>query len=296
MVSTGDKFAERTRAKARNTGMRTDRAQQLYVKERLSYRLTEAFPGIMLKGATVDYVRSPATARFSPDLDFHLPERPEDFDLLVADVLSRTFYDENGIVDDGLEVHSVRAQDLRAFDEPGVKLRLDCSLGGTRVHVKIDFAFGGSRLDPLEVRAYPQLFPGFPEILIQTQPIAHKIADKLHAMVEHGAGNTRVKDCFDIAWHLDRGTVTNEELARAIAVTFRDRGTAIDAAPACLTAAWAVANEAAWTKWHADMGLEQDRKLVEVVEAIKPAANRALVTALRLQAHKQPHLRLVPAA
>lgn len=47
MATTGDKFAERTRSKARNIGMRTDRVQQLYVKERVLYRLNEAFQGLI---------------------------------------------------------------------------------------------------------------------------------------------------------------------------------------------------------------------------------------------------------
>lgn len=296
MVSTGDKFAERTRSKARNIGMRTDRVQQLYVKERILYRLNEAWAGLMLKGGTVDYIRSPTTARFSADLDLHLPERPEDFDLLIVDILGRTYYDENGMIDDGLTVHSVRAQDLRAFDEPGVKLRLECSLGNTRAHMKVDFAFGGHSHDPLEVRAYPSMFQGFPDIVVRTQPISHKVADKVHAMVEHGAGNTRVKDFWDIQHHLARGTVTHNELARAISIAFNERGTEIDAAPACLTAAWAISNEAAWTKWHAVVGMEQDRKLVEVVEEIRPPLQRALVRARSLQARREPHLHLVSSA
>lgn len=296
MATMGDKFAERTRSKARNTGMRTDRVQQLYVKERVLYRLNEAFQGLMLKGGTVDYIRSPATARFSPDLDLHLPERHDDFDILVADILSRIYYDEHGVVDDGLRVHSVRAQDLRALDEPGVKLRVECYLGGTRIHLKVDFAFGGHSPDPLEVRAYPCMFPDVPGMLVRSQPVAHKIADKLHAMVEHGAGNTRVKDCWDIHHHLARGTVTHDELARAIAVTFYERGTAIEAAPPCLTAAWAISNEAAWTKWHDEHGMEQDRKLVEVVEEIRQPLQRALVRARSLPARREPHLHLVPSA
>jgi hypothetical protein len=57
-------------------GMRTDRAQQLYVKERVNYRLAETLPGLMVKSGTADYIRSPGTARFSPDLDLHLPAWP----------------------------------------------------------------------------------------------------------------------------------------------------------------------------------------------------------------------------
>lgn len=100
MVSTGERFAARTRSKAQNIGMRTDRVQQLYGQRRHC--------GL-----------HPSSARFSPDLDLHLPARPDDIDLIVADVLSRTFYDESGVVDDGLEVRAVRCHDLHVGDEPG---------------------------------------------------------------------------------------------------------------------------------------------------------------------------------
>lgn len=295
MVS-GDRIANSLRDKAKNWGIRTDRMQQLYVKERLLYRLNEVFPTLMLKGGTVDYIRSPATARFSPDLDFHLPERPEDFDLLIEDTLSRTFYDDNGVVEDGVDVRAVRCQELRAFDEPGLKFKLECALGNTRVNVKMDFAFGGSDPDPVEVRTYPSIYRSLPEFRVRTQPVAYKLADKLHAMIEHGFENTRVKDFWDIAWHLDRGTVTVADLARAVAQTFRDRGTVIEATPAGLTVAYALANETAWTKWHADNDLSQEHRLVEVVEAIRPTVTQALVRAIRMQAPPESHLRLVPAA
>ncbi len=199
MVSIGDKVASSLRDKAKNWGLRTDRMQQLYVKERLTFRLNEVFPTLMLKGGTVDYIRLPGTARFSPDLDFHLPERPEDLDLLIEDTLGRTFYDDRGTIEDGLEVRAVKCQELRAFDELGLKFKLECALGNTRVSMKMDFAFGGSEPDPVEVRTYPAVYRSLPEFRVRTQPVAYKLADKLYAMIEHGAGNTRVKDFLDLS-------------------------------------------------------------------------------------------------
>lgn len=73
-------------------------------------------------------------------------------------------------------------------------------------------------------------------------------------------------------------------------------GAEIDPAPACLTAAWAVANEQSWVKWHADSGMQQNRTLVETVELIRQPVLRALVRARSLQSRREPHLRLVPAA
>ncbi len=280
MATTGQRFQERTRARAQNTGMRTDRVQQLYAKERILHRLNEACPGLLVKGGTADWIRSPMSARFSPDLDLTLPERPEDFDLLITDVLSRPFYDENGVIDDGVEVRAVRCQDLHVSDEPGVKLRLECAIGGARVPLKVDFAFGPTHPDAIEVGAFPAMFPGrFPEIRVLVQAAAFKVADKLAVMAEHGAGNTRTKDLWDIAWHLRRESFTLPELARAVAITFRKRGTAIEASPACLTQAWAVANEAAWSKWHADMGMQQEGFLTEAVADVAPACRVALVAA-----------------
>lgn len=279
-TTTGEKFQERTRSRAQNIGMRTDRVQQLYAKERILHRLNEACPGLLVKGGTADWIRSPMTARFSPDLDLTLPERPDDFDLLIADVLSRPFYDEHGQIDDGVEVRAVRCQDLHVSDEPGVKLRIECAIGGARVPLKVDFAFGTTHPDAVEVGAFPAMFPGrFPEIRVLLQAAAFKVADKLAVMAEHRAGNTRVKDLWDIAWHLRRESFGVAELARAVAITFRQRGTIIDAAPACLTQAWAVTNEAAWSKWHDDIGLRQEGFLTEAVAEVAPFCRAALIAA-----------------
>lgn len=296
MVSTGERYADKLRSKSKNTGIRADRLQKAYAKERVLFRLAEVFPEVMVKGSTADYARSPGTARFAPDLDLSLPERRDDLDLIVRDFLSRTVCDENGAVDDGLDVLEVVAEDLRPRDESGVKLRVFCKIGWAKPTLKIDIAFGNCRPDPLEVAVYPNLFPGFPATWVRLQPVAYKLADKLHAMAEHQERNTRVKDVWDLAWHLRRGSVTHDEFARAVMITFAQRGTGIDPAPACLTGAWAVAQERLWAKWHVDMGLPQEQSLVEAVEEIRQPLQRALVRARSLQAPLEPHLRLVPSA
>jgi hypothetical protein len=84
-------------------------------------------------------------------------------------------------------------------------------------------------------------------------------------------------------------------MAPAISHTFWACGTEINPAPSC-PAAWAVANKTAWTKWRADNGLEQDRKLVEIVEEIRQPLQRALVRVRSMRSRREPHLRLVPSA
>lgn len=290
----GERLHESIRAKARNRGERPDFALRRYLQERILYRIDQGWHGAMLKGSFADYVRDPHGARPAPDLDLWLPSRPDDIDLLLQEHLARTFYDENGEVPDGFRVHEVRCMDShRHLDEPGVKLLVYCGLGNGHTRLKVDFAFGGSRPEDMEVGVLQSMVPGLDPLWLSLQPVARKCAEKLHAMAEFGAENTRVKDCWDLARHV--GSVDPAALAREVKRVFSDRGRDIDPDLACLTAAWASKNEGAWSQWHADQCLRQERTLGEAIDLIRPHAQRALVTARRLR-EPESYLRLVPAA
>lgn len=288
----GERLHESIRQKAKNRGERPDFALRRYMQERLAYRLNEGWGwhGLLFKGSFADYVRDPAGARPTPDLDVWLPSRPDDIDLVLKEFLQKTFYDDQGEVQDGFRVDEVRCMDShRHLDEPGVKLFVYC--GSTRL--KVDFAFGGSRPEEMDVGVLQSMVPGLEPLYLNLQPVARKLAEKLHAMAEFGAENTRVKDAWDLVRHI--GSVDPHQLAREARRVFDDRGREIDPNLACLTAAWASKNEAAWTQWHADQSLRQERTLGEAIDLVRPYAQRALVTARRLR-EPENYLRLVPPA
>ena len=71
---------------------------------------------------------------------------------------------------------------------------------------------------------YPTLLD-LPAPRLWTYPPETVVAEKLHAMVEHGVRNTRVKDLWDMARLARRFAFDGEVLRNAIAETFRRRGT-----------------------------------------------------------------------
>lgn len=277
-----ERLADSIKAKARAKGERPDRAMVRYVQERIAFRLAETFPGLVVKGSFAEVARNPAGARFAPDLDLWLPERPEDMDLLLTDVFSLTYYDDRGAIEDGIDVTEVRWQETHAhLEEPGMKFRLTVTVGKVRVPLKVDFAFGLGHADGYETAVLPSMVPSFGEIWLSVQPAARAIAEKLHAMAEFGAANTRVKDVWDLHAHLVRDGVNVEAVAGEIAKVFAARGRDVDPGLACLTREWAEANEAAWTRWHAEAGLPLERSLTDAVDAIRPPARAALLAAAR---------------
>ena len=62
------------------------------------------------------------------------------------------------------------------------------------------------------------------------------VAEKLHAMVEHGVRNSRVKDLWDLAHLARRFPFDGEVLRTAITETFRRRGTSFGGREADRTA------------------------------------------------------------
>lgn len=294
----GERLVESIISKARNRNERPDWAVLRFAQERLLFRLNEVFPGLVLKGSFAEVVRNPALARHAPDLDLWLPEKPEDLDLILEDVLNRTYYDERGAVEDGFGVAEVSCQQTHAhLEEPGLKFKLKVSMGKCRVPLKVDFAFGQGHADGYEVAAMRSMVPAFGEVWLAVQPAGRAVAEKLHAMAEFGIENTRVKDAWDIHAHLTNGAVTDEALACEIRKVFGARGREIDPGLACLSEEWAAANEAAWVQWHADMGLPLERTLTAAVADIRPRARAAMLAARRTwDAEPEAALRLVPAA
>jgi hypothetical protein len=64
------------------------------------------------------------------------------------------------------------------------------------------------------------------------------VAEKLHALVEHGLASSRVKDLVDL-WELARRcSFDGQVLAQTIAATFARRGSELPGEPVALTAAF----------------------------------------------------------
>jgi predicted nucleotidyltransferase component of viral defense system len=197
-----------------------------YGLERLLYRLGQSRHAgrFILKGAMLFPLWSGNPHRATKDLDL-LGQGPPDLDRL------KTAFRE--IVSlpagDGLLFlpETIRALEIRedAIND-GVRITLQARLGAARLALQVDVGFGDAVTPAPQEADYPTLLE-MPAPRLRVYPREAVIGEKLHAMIDLGLGNSRMKDFFDI-WFLSNnfefdGTV----LAQAVRATFDRRKTAV---------------------------------------------------------------------
>ncbi len=143
---------------------------------------------------------------------------------------------------DGLvfDPSSIHLEDIReGLEYGGHRVNLTAYLDTARIPVQIDIGFGDIVTPSATWLTYPTLLP-FPAPYLRTYPKETVVAEKLHAMVEYGLGNSRMKDFYDL-WTLSRlFSFDGAILAQAIAATFGQRHTSIPpGTPTALTAEFA---------------------------------------------------------
>ena len=207
--------------------------------ERLLYRLSRSPHGgeFILKGAMLFTVWSRHPHRATKDLDL-LGSGASSIDRL-ADVfreICAAAVEDDGVV---FDPHSVKARRIKEHAEyEGVRVTLEGTLGSARLALQIDVGFGDATVPPPSTIEFPTLLP-FPAPMILAYARETVVAEKLHAMVDLGMANTRMKDFFDL-WFLSREfEFEGASLVAAIRSTFERRQTPIpEALPVALTDAF----------------------------------------------------------
>jgi Nucleotidyl transferase AbiEii toxin, Type IV TA system len=208
--------------------------------ERLLYRLSrsEHGPEFVLKGAMLFCAWSEAPHR--PTLDIDLLGRGTP-DLPRLEAVFRSVCRVR-VEMDGLEflADSVRAGRIREDAKyEGVRVRLEARLGSARISLQIDVGFGDSIVPPPEQIDFPVLLDHPAPRLTAYRPET-VIAEKLHAMVDLGMANSRMKDFFDLRFLAATFDFDGAKLAHAVEATFKQRGTpAPEAPPTAFTPAFA---------------------------------------------------------
>lgn len=195
-----------------------------YALERLLYRLsTSAYSDrFLLKGALLF------------NLWYDMPHRPtRDADLLGfgpsdLDSIAQTFREIASItVEDGItfDPASVTVEEIRKdAGYEGARVLILGKLSRARCKTQIDIGFGDA-VTPGPVEAeYPVLIEDFPAPRLRTYPIYTVLSEKLHAIALLGMTNSRLKDYLDLSVILERETIDENLLAKAIAATFLRRG------------------------------------------------------------------------
>lgn len=196
-----------------------------FALERILYRLAQSqyAERFVLKGAllfTLWYDMPHRTTRDADLLGFG------ESDLRT---IAETFRDIAAIsVDDGLvfDPESVAVEEIRKdANYAGARITISGVLDRARCKTQIDVGFGDA-VTPEPVEAvFPVLLDHLPAPRLRTYPKYTVIAEKLHAIVDLGMSNSRMKDYFDLAVLLEREALDHELLGKAVEATFRRRGT-----------------------------------------------------------------------
>jgi predicted nucleotidyltransferase component of viral defense system len=214
-------------AKARGEDL--DLVLTRYAIERFLYRLSlvPAREKYLLKGALLF------------DLWFDVPHRPtRDADFLGfgpadTDALKTTIREICAVVvDDGMkyDAESITIDEIREdVRYGGLRVKLGSALGNARSLVQLDVGYGDAVTPGPEEALYPTLLDDQPPPRLRVYPRASVAAEKLEAIVSLGMINTRMKDYFDLRALAREGALDAEQLADAIAATFRRRQTPLPA-------------------------------------------------------------------
>jgi predicted nucleotidyltransferase component of viral defense system len=258
-----------------------------YANERLIYRLAASahVDDFILKGAMLLYVWSPYPFRATQDVDL-LGRGAVTAERLV-DVFRGLCASK--VADDGLnfQADTVRVGLIRQDDEyGGFRVKLQAKLTAARLDLQVDVGVGDA-VAQLSTIDYPTLLE-FPAPRLRAYSREAAIAEKFHAMVDHGFENSRMKDFFDV-WALSREfAFDGGALAAAIGATFDRRGTPIPAStPVAFTPPFA-ADPTKAKQWKAFLVRARVRKqpppfevvLARVAEFLQPVAEAARLRAM----------------
>jgi len=195
-----------------------------YVLERFLYRLTESqYAGdFVVKGATLFTLWSAAPHRSTRDVDllgFGSPDLAR-LQSVFAVVGATPVSVDDGVVFDSKSVRARPIREQAIYD--GIRIELRARLGTARVLVQVDVGFGDSIIPSPELREFPVVLD-MPAPKLRAYAPETVIAEKLHALVQLGMLNTRLKDYFDL-WHLaSHHEFDAQTLSSAIAATFTRR-------------------------------------------------------------------------
>lgn len=129
---------------------------------------------------------------------------------------------EDGIV---FDAESVITSDIRKEEKYlGVRVVVNGVLARARCRAQVDIGFGDMvTLEP-SVSMYPVMLKDLPAPQLRIYPVYTAISEKIHAIVQHGIPNGRMKDYYDLSVLLSRETLDEGALARAIKATFSRSG------------------------------------------------------------------------
>lgn len=230
-MTSGKNIAASVRQRLLNRAHHDDRPfnelLQYYAMERFLYRLSRSAHAdrFVLKGALMLRIwRSP---QFRPTMDIDMLGRTNREEAFILRQVRDIIMMDVGMDGLSFDPDSLRTERITNDAEyEGIRVRFLGSLGTARINMQIDIGFGDIVHPDPEMAEMPTMldFPA-PRLLCYSRESA--IAEKFEAMVSLGSLNSRMKDFYDI-WLLSRQFDFNgKDLAEAVSLTFKQRGTAL---------------------------------------------------------------------
>ncbi len=195
-----------------------------YGGERLLYRLTRSDHAgqFVLKGSALFVIWLGHPHRPTRDMDLlgtGVPDLQRLGDMF-REVCAIDETARDGLTFDAAMVATGRIREDEEYE--AVRVKLEARLGNIRIPLQVDVGFGDAVTPRPAVEEYPSLLKLDPPRLA-TYPRETVVAEKVHAMVNLGLVNSRMKDYYDVWFLAGRFPFDGGTLADALRATFARR-------------------------------------------------------------------------
>jgi predicted nucleotidyltransferase component of viral defense system len=226
MKNIGASVRDRLANQARSNAVPLAALMERFVIGRLLWRVSQSASSrkFVLKGAQLFSLWTQAVHRPTRDLDLLSfgDSSPENVRTYFAGLLAAPANPPDGLLWGAVHASQIREDQNYAGDRITVK----ATLSGAIIPAQIDVGFGDVITpEPVEMHWHELL--GFPEARLLAYPPETVIAEKIHAAVELGLANSRMKDFYDLYWLCRNMEFRSDVLSDAIRATFRRRDAAL---------------------------------------------------------------------
>jgi predicted nucleotidyltransferase component of viral defense system len=247
----GESMVAKLRNHAKENKVDVQFLLNVFVLQRFLYRLSlsDWKDSFCLKGGLLIPVWNRGDM-FRPTTDIDLNGFDPDGDVETIEKMIRDVVSIVPDIDDGVafDISRLKIAKAREGAVPGGKIEFDATVHTSRVRVRADVGFGNAITPDVVHGEYPSLLD-LPKPNISFYPPETTLAEKLHAMVQHGIYNTRFKDYYDIFLLKQIMDFDPGVLGDAVHRTFERQGTILPEDPEGLSEEFIKEHTKDWTRW-----------------------------------------------
>lgn len=293
MTNYGARYYQKLQDLARSQRIDMQSLVRLYAQQRLLYRISVSDVGgeFCLKGGLMLAAYNGGELfRSTDDIDLNGFGMGgiEEIERAIRTAIDAEVPDDGVVFDvSSLTVKKDRGEGII----PGGKVQLVAHVHTARIQLAIDVGFGNVITPFAEEVEIPTLLSDFlPSPRISAYPLETIVAEKLHAMAQHGLANTRLKDYYDI-WRIQGAyEFDGALLSQAISATFEQQNRPLKADLPALSDIFAIRAEKDWKAFLKKTVFKDEITLGEVM----PQLREFLLPAIEAALGKAPALDWTP--